>query len=326
MADALVQTGRPRIEISEVAWSSPRLQAKIFVKIPIVTQGLTAPKGINKDAEQLLRLAQDLLHAPGRKMDNRRVYMQGLAIKLNAHALSAYYLWQNRTRVPILGKEDSPIDFTDFSSMEVLARACVETLTAFNYLFVEPDKDADMADFRFWAWQLAGVCQRVELVPALIEEHKTQREVDKQFIEVTRRKIEKTLTFETLHTRKKKQVLAGRDWHPDKTLYHMCADAFGPTFGKATYAMLSSHVHSDWLSVNQFMGSTASVRPVLAANCMFIVCLVLARLCASYAPKWRATDRIYKAHPYRECNERFLEWTVSDEATEASRAVDGSHL
>lgn len=121
---------------------------------------MASPRGltIEEDLASLLRLNYDLVEAlVGKKLRDKRLrYSEGLAWKLFSHAATALHLVQNGTKPDI---PDLEIDLVDWASIQVLARACTEAAIAFDYVFCRPVTE-DEAEFRYFAWMLAGFVKR----------------------------------------------------------------------------------------------------------------------------------------------------------------------
>ena len=268
--------------------------------------------GVEEDLASLLRLNYDVVQAlKGKKVKDRRfVYSEGLALKLFGHAITALHLKRNRTnlRVPSF---DSDIDFVDWASIQVLARASTEVLLAFNYVFRDPTNE-DEAEFRYLAWMVAGFGKR-ESFPVQTPEGKKQVAIDIKTNAQMRKRIQKTATFQALTEKQQKAVLDGRDWHPGKTLSAMCEDVFGATWGRSLYRFMSGHAHSDALSAVQVL-QTGDKASDLAAPPLLVIALAVARMSEGYATKWVAAKKVYSTHPDRQLNESYLRFRDFDPA------------
>lgn len=128
-----------------------------------------------------------------------------LARKLFQHSLSAFMLWTEHSRATVYGA--GKIELLDWSSIEVIARACAETYLAFRYLYIEP-KTQDDFGFRYCAWMLAGFTKR-ESFPTITEQGLKQLARDAIAIERYRKRIQKTATFQRLPPNTQRRVLDG---------------------------------------------------------------------------------------------------------------------
>lgn len=261
---------------------------------------------------RLLRLNYDVVQAlRGKKVkDPRLVYSEGLALKLFGHAITAFHLKRNRTnlRVP---RFDFDINFVDWPSIEVLARASTEVLLAFNYVFRDPTNE-DEAEFRYLAWMLAGFGKR-ESFPVQTAEGKKQVAIDIKTNAQMRKRAQKTAAFQALTKKQQKAVLEGRDWHPGKTVSAMCEDAFGAMWGRSLYGFMSGHAHSDALSAVQIL-QTSDRASDLATSALLVIALAVAEMSEGYARKWVAARKVYSTHPDRQLNESYLRFREFDPA------------
>ena len=229
-------------------------------------------------------------------------YAETLAGKLFQHALTAYALWTQNTRLEIPGID--PFNFVDWSSIEVLARSCIETYIACHYVFLKPST-ADEADFRYNAWMLAGFVRR-ESFPIVTQKGQQQIVSDARTNERHRRKIKRTVTFGNLPANLQKAVLRGLTWHPGVTMSEMADTVFGPKWGRALYAVMSSHAHADGLSAVQIKQAVVEgAMPKLAAIAMTEIGVILAHMTASYSRKFVAAGKAYRGHPDRGLNDLY---------------------
>lgn len=257
-----------------------------------------------EDLSGLLLLNYDVAESlKGKKVrDSRLVYSYGLATKLFAHAVSALHLGRNRTNLRVPGF-DFDVNFVDWASIEVLARACLEALIAFNYVYLEP-QTTDEAEFRFLAWMLGGFSQR-ESFPVQTPEGKRQIAADIKTNEAYRRRIRKTLSFQSLSGKQQKAVLFGKNWHPGRTTRGMAADIFGPIWGRSLYGFLSSHAHADALSAVQILQTAGKARPLGEAP-LLVIAIVIANMSKGVASKWVAARKVYETHPQHQLNEVYV--------------------
>lgn len=269
---------------------------------------MTSPIGLNIEEELgcLLRVNYDVVQAlVGKKPEDQRLqYSEGLALKLFGHAITALHLTRNRTNIrpPCF---DFDVNFVDWASIQVLARASTEVVLAFDYVFRNPVGE-DEAEFRYFAWMLAGFVKR-ESFPVQTAEGKQQIAKDAKMNAQMRGRIQKSIAFQALTKGQQKGVLEGRDWHPGKTLSAMCEDVFGKTWGRPLYSFMSSHAHADALSSVQIK-QTGDNALRLARYPLLTIAFAVARMSESYAAMWVRARKVYKAHAYRELNESYLQF------------------
>jgi len=280
--------------------------------------------GLDTEADmvRLLRINYDVVQATkGKKPADRPMrYTEGFAWKLFGHALTTFFLWQNGTtpKISTLDFLKEPgskqaINFVDLSSIHVLARACTEVLLAFNYVYVQPHGNQDEREFRYLAWMLSGFSQR-ESYPVTTADGKKQVAIDIKQNEKQRKRVQKTAAFQALTARQQEAVLQGRTWHPGKSLSLMCEDVFGSIWGRSLYSFMSSHAHSDALSIVQVLQAGTHAKS-LAMSALAVVGIDLARMTKAYAQIWTAAGKAYKAHEYETLNEMYLKFAEADPAT-----------
>ena len=271
------------------------------------TMGIDAKGRVPMDRgefERLLALNYAVVDALWKKKakDVEFVYADTFARKVFQHAASAFMLWSQATQVRVTGI-DKLLDLTcDWPSMEVLARACLETYLAFHYIYIEPGADQDAFQFRYHSWIVAGFAKR-ESFPLIPGEDRKQLADDATALKWHRRRIEKTGYFQSLKPGVRERVLAGRNWPPGVTLSGMAERVFGPVWGRAVYSYMCSHAHSDALSVVQMKQAVSREDTTgMADTTMSKIALVLAHMTASYAAKFVKARKVLASHPDRELN------------------------
>jgi hypothetical protein len=257
--------------------------------------------------ERLLALNYAVGDATAKKKvkDPEFVYADTFARKVFQHAASAFMLWRQAAHIRVTGI-DNPLDLTrDWPSMEVLARACLETFLAFHYIYIEPETDQDEFQFRYHSWMVAGFARR-ETFPYVPEEHEKQVANDAGALEQHRRRIRKTRHFQSLKPGVQERVLAGLNWRPGVTLSAMAERVFGTELGRAVYSYMCSHAHSDALSVVQMKQAVSREDAMTMADAtMSKIALVLAHMTASYAAKFVKARKVLASHPDRRLNDMY---------------------
>jgi hypothetical protein len=255
--------------------------------------------------EKLLALNYAVVEACYKKKvrDVEFVYADTLARKLFQHSVTAFALWTQHTRATIEGI-DGEVHLPDWPSIQVLARACVETYLTFHYLYIDP-KTQDEFEFRYCAWMLAGFTRR-ESFPTITEHGLQQIARDRVANERYRRRIRKTAYFQRLKSRTQERVLAGHNWHPGNTMSSMAARIFGPQWGQALYGFMCSYAHSDALAAVQMKQCrSAEEAEHFADAAMSLIAPTLARMTADYAGKFVKARKVLAEHPYREFNQAY---------------------
>jgi len=197
--------------------------------------------------------------------DHKLKEAESLAKKFFFHSASAFYL----SRGTII--HDFPsvqVDFIDPASINVIARACIESFLTFHYLFSSCVSDEER-DFRFYSWLLGGLKEREKFLHMLIEAKKVLQDEqsrirskwlnDQQCIQKYEQILRHNKIFQQLSERQQKRILGG-DWRNkildgkcnrmswreialDAKLTEMDAEHF--------YRLLCGYAHSSSLSTLQ---------------------------------------------------------------------------
>lgn len=177
--------------------------------------------------------------------DDRFWCAEGLATKFFLHAASVLYLSRETN---ISDFPSAPLQFDDPASIDVLARAALETFLTFHYIFVAP-KTPEEQNFRYWAWKAAGLTER-QSSPVSIEEHRQKLAEEKKEIDELHSKLRSNATFQQLTKRQQKDVLKGKWKLP--SWREIAEDAgLAIVLSSNMYRHLSGYAHSSSLSVLQ---------------------------------------------------------------------------
>jgi hypothetical protein len=224
--------------------------------------------------------------------DRRLVDSELLAQKIVFHASSILYLSRG-TRL-----DDIPeisISFVDHASVQVVARALLESVWAFHHIFVDPRTEDELA-FRYCCWMLAGFVQR-EQFPAMTASGKEQLARDKQATGHYREQLKRTKVFEGLSPRNKRKALNGELWRPQSL--RATAQAFlGSRFGPAIYAWLCSYQHADALSAIQIRAADShESQQHMVESSLFLVAVSLSQMIRAYLRLWPQLELVANRYP-----------------------------
>ena len=189
--------------------------------------------------------------------DDRYLYAESLAAKFFMHAASVLYLSRG-TKIPDF--PSTAVGFIDSASINVLARAALETFLTFHYVFFAPETK-DEQDYRYWIYIAAGLAERQQL-PVSIEEDRQKLADERMQLDDLRNKLCSNAIFKSLKLKQQQEVLkAGRDiwrktlvngkWKP-LSWHDIAIDAgFSKMLASHTYRYLSGYAHSGSPSVMQ---------------------------------------------------------------------------
>jgi hypothetical protein len=205
-----------------------------------------------QDCIKLLDLLYRVVEAnrgPLTGTDNRFLLAEGLATKFFLHAASVLYL-SRETKLSVI--PSASLKFLDTASIDVLARAALETFLIFHYVFVEPKTDEEK-DYRYWAWKSAGFVER-QTFPVSSEENRQKLAEEKKKINNLHSKLRLNSTYQQLTERQKKRVLKG-EWR--LLSWRKIAENanLAEILSSDMYRHLSGYSHSSYLSVLQIKES-----------------------------------------------------------------------
>jgi len=135
--------------------------------------------------------------------------------------------------------------FTDIASIEVLARACMESLLVFHYVFMTPSKDE--RQFRYDCYELGGLIERQsypklsDIAGKILDEEKTR-------IETTSAALKSNKLFCQRSPGEQEKLLRG-EWRLKQ--WHEIAKDLGMSeiMAKSIYKNLCGYSHSSSPSV-----------------------------------------------------------------------------
>ncbi len=193
--------------------------------------------------------------ASGRAADIR-----GLVLKALYHGSSILYLYR-RTKVTEL-----KIDFTDFASIQVIARALLETALTFNYVFKQSNTDGEIR-LRHAVWQLSGMRHRHRSsTQTSIAKQKFQDELS--FVKKLENDVRSHPLISGLPPKTANRWLSSNDWRiPAK---NKTGEYKSPSWEKLaqqagiseqvasnTYTFLSGYTHTSYTAVFQIHQGTS---------------------------------------------------------------------
>lgn len=256
---------------------------------------------VRTDVGQLLRLNFDLLEATkGLSVREDYVCFSSLMKKFFYHGLAVYQLAHGA----LLGEGPTQIRLLDFASIQILARACLETFLTFDVLH-EAAKSDDEFKFRYSAWHYCGFKKR-QSFPA--DDPATQALKAAEAVELAKcgDRFRSTDYYKQLSEPHKKQVQDGWSWHPEHTLTSLAKPIFGEGWGHTVYPYLSDYTHSGALSVLQVEEITDPTDKEDAVELgMVTVSKLLALMNLRYAELFPQAERILRAHPLCLLNEGY---------------------
>ncbi len=181
--------------------------------------------------------------------DLRLAEAESLARKFFMHCASVFYLGRCTT---IKDFPSTLVDFLDAPSINVIARAIVETYLTFHYVFGSNVSEHER-EFRFYSWQLGGYKDRqkyLSMVSILKKEADKIKASDQECIQHCEDIIKSNAIFLSLKPKQQSRILDGnwkiQSWREialDARLSELHANVF--------YSYLCGWAHSSSLSTLQ---------------------------------------------------------------------------
>jgi hypothetical protein len=222
--------------------------------------------------------------------DERLLDAEGLALKRFFHAVSSLYL-QRSTTVPELGAS-----FFDPASMNVLARATIESFLVFHYVFIQPQGESER-ELRHLSWVLADLMARQEL-PATLPENQVKQREELEQIKVLKRRIRQNWEFTQLPPKQQKAVLEKKLWRFASWTEIARQAGFSQLHAEHAYRLLCSYAHSGSLSVLQVRQANAKEdQQFLAESALRLVNVGVAFMTNAYSSMFESAKRALDANP-----------------------------
>jgi len=232
--------------------------------------------------------------------DDRFLGAEELVNKFFLHAASVLYLSRG-TELELPALPNAQFKFLDPGSVNVLARAVLETFLAFHYIFVQP-KTLEEQNCRYWAWKAAGLTWRQNLSVS-VEEHRQKLAEEKEKIGDFHSKLKSNDAFQKLSKDQKKRVLEGK-WklQPWPKIAESASLAKNLPTNERIYGYLCEYAHSGSLSTLQITQAglnkeqlfliqfTMDYIPIVIANFIREYCDLLPRAKAALTADTEGSD------------------------------------
>lgn len=217
---------------------------------------------------------------------------EGLATKLFFHSASAFYLARGTT---INDFPSTQVSFFDPASIDVLARAIVESFLTFHYIFGANISEEER-DFRFYSWRLGGLKEWQKFL-STVEIRKQQAERvlanNQKYIQKYQEILKNNKVFLSLNKKQQNKILVegrfAKIGYKDgklKTLSwrEIALDAkLSNTHADDFYAYLCGYAHSSSLSVLQLsQANTRETQLTLFAATMEVMKIAMSNFIFEY--------------------------------------------
>jgi len=214
---------------------------------------------------------------------------EGLAVKCFFHASSCLYLSRSTT-LP-----DLAASFFDTASINVLARATLESYLVFNYIFIEPQTEEEKR-FRYSAWLLSDLMEKQKF-PTRSPQGKKILEDDDVTIKDMKSTITKNSFFLRLTEKQQKALLDRGAWRVKSWTEIGMSAGLSEIHAKSFYKHLCSYAHAGSLSVHQIrLSDTAPVQQKLYAATMTLVMITIAYFIRDYSKIFTRCQEYVSGH------------------------------
>jgi hypothetical protein len=214
---------------------------------------------------------------------------EGLALKCLFHGRSTAQL-NSETALPVAGA-----NLLDVASMNVLARATIESFLTFHYVFAAPTESA-AKEFRHLAWVLADLLERQGFAASEAVNQQKLADEQAQVLSLQQR-LSDSQELQRMTPKQQKALLERGDWRQQSWKEIALSAGMSPLHAVQAYAYLSSFAHSGSLSVLQVrQAKTFSDRSFLAQGTLRLVNVALAFMARSYCGLFFRAGEALRAH------------------------------
>lgn len=212
---------------------------------------------------------------------------EGLALKCVFHGSSTAQL-HSGTELP-----PARATLLDVASMNVLARATIESFLTFHYVFAAP-KEAPAKTFRHLAWVLAGLLERQGFAASETENQQKLADEQAQILTLQER-LRASEELQCMTPKQQRSVLERGAWRQQSWKEIALSTGMSPLHAVQEYTYLSSFAHSGSLSVLQVrQARSPTQRYSLAEGTLRLVNVALAFMTRSYCGLFSRVDEAFR--------------------------------
>jgi hypothetical protein len=169
---------------------------------------------------------------------------ESLARKFFCHCASVLYLSRGTN---ISDFPSIKVAFFDSASVNVLARAALESFLTFHYIFAAPVSQT-RRELRLYAWRLGGL-QETQSFPCTRPETKRRQEEDSQVIQRYTEVLRRNRDFQRLSAKQRQKILQGH-WKTPESWKEIALNAgLCELHAQHFYGYLCGYAHSGSKSV-----------------------------------------------------------------------------
>lgn len=192
--------------------------------------------------------------------------------------------------------ENSPIDFIDFPSINVLGRAALETFLVFHHVFFDP-VPRNERDCRYLSWKIGGFLDR-QRFPVKSTKGAETLAKEAKFIADLRKKLEANEFFSSLTPKQQKKIINKGRWKFKSWTDMALAAGLSKDIADAFYSYLCGYAHASSLCILQVNQSgSAQIQSELSSATKNLVMVATALMATFYIELFPISRAILENDP-----------------------------
>jgi hypothetical protein len=211
---------------------------------------------------------------------------ESLAVKFYEHSASIVYLYKD-TILPEIN-----LRFFDLASLNIIARAMIETFLVFYYVFSEPS-NYEQKEFRYLAYWISGLIER-QNYPIESPQGKLILSNEKKVIDNIIGRLENNPYYTGLEEKHKERIIKRGEWRFKSWTDIALSAGLNKSNSKAFYKFLCGFAHSGSLTL-QHIHQTVSKNEkiILFQATVSLLKIALANLILSYCAYFPKAQEYY---------------------------------
>lgn len=234
------------------------------------------------------------------------LFGETLAIKLFNHLLSLRQLAEGVS----VSIDDRSTYLSDHGSVKLLARAALETLLVFHYIYIA-SQDIEERSLRFRLWELGGLLDRQKTHP-ISQEARNVIAKERGLIQVLQQQIQQFPKFAKFKPRIQKRLLNG-EWQGGKSWADLASSAnFNKKYFRNVYGYLCGYAHTSYLSALQIQqANEIPTQQKMSDSTLGVGLVVLSHFLFGYASLFSKVGASFNADG--ECRNTAEKWCFREE-------------
>lgn len=237
----------------------------------------------------MIRLVESVAGGNIKEGEDWRNNANILALKLFRHLVSMSTLSEGSM------KSEPLLHHIDHSSINVIARAALETYLVWHYLF--GPQSTEQSKFRCLTWQLGGLMDIQEYQPtsSFGFERQSEKQVQAESLKV---EIRAFTQYQELTSKQQIKLLEG-DWKIVMKTNDFAREAgFHGTYFKNIYSHLCGYSHASYISADQVAcASDLSIQAEFARIILGVGVVIMAHFASSYPKQFPEAQAVLDADP-----------------------------